>query len=303
MSERGTFALDRGWFDHPVFKDEPFTEREAWAWLIAQAAYRPHRRRIGAADISLARGQMAASLRFMAEKWKWTEPRVRRFLTRLKTDAMIDAATDAGITTLTVRNYERYQRPTSKTDAPRDAANDAAATQQRRKGEEKEERKKEGGGGEGASGSMISDEAFAIAGEVMAALSIDRTFVPPGWCGAPMRIQAGLNEGWQREIILIAAQKVAANKRDGAPDSFSYLEKPIAREHALASKPLPKVVINNRPETIHAQTDQHHPGGAYGASKDRFREAHAALKDFIAQQDGGDSGRPIVELLPAARRG
>ena len=38
MSERGVFALDRGIFDHLAFADEAFTEREAWAWLIAEAA-------------------------------------------------------------------------------------------------------------------------------------------------------------------------------------------------------------------------------------------------------------------------
>jgi hypothetical protein len=48
MSARGTFALDRGWFDHPTFKKERYTEREAWAWLIAQAAYLRHSRRLGA---------------------------------------------------------------------------------------------------------------------------------------------------------------------------------------------------------------------------------------------------------------
>ncbi len=38
MSERGVFAVDRGIWDHPMFACEPFTEREAWQWLIAEAA-------------------------------------------------------------------------------------------------------------------------------------------------------------------------------------------------------------------------------------------------------------------------
>jgi hypothetical protein len=54
MSERGTFAMDRGWFDHPSFADEPYTERESWAWLIAEAAYRPHCRRVGSFKVTLA---------------------------------------------------------------------------------------------------------------------------------------------------------------------------------------------------------------------------------------------------------
>jgi hypothetical protein len=78
--------------------------------------------------LELKRGQVAASLRFMADKWQWREPRVRRFLKRLKTDAMIDAATDAGITVITICNYDKYQ----KVSLPRDAQIDAAATQRRK---------------------------------------------------------------------------------------------------------------------------------------------------------------------------
>jgi len=45
MSERGVFAVDRGIFDHSVFAREPFTQCEAWIWLIAEAAYKPRTKR------------------------------------------------------------------------------------------------------------------------------------------------------------------------------------------------------------------------------------------------------------------
>lgn len=138
MSERGVFAVDRGIWDHPSFANEPLTEREAWAWLIGEASFKARTKRIGSVVLDLKRGQIAASLRFMADKWQWSEPRVRRFLKRLKTDAMIDASTDAGITVITVCNYNKYQKVSLPTDAVSDALPDAAATQQRRKVESKE---------------------------------------------------------------------------------------------------------------------------------------------------------------------
>lgn len=46
MSERGVLAVDRGVFEHPSFARVPFTEREAWLWLISEAAYRPHQRHL-----------------------------------------------------------------------------------------------------------------------------------------------------------------------------------------------------------------------------------------------------------------
>ncbi|KWV45896.1 hypothetical protein AS156_23065 [Bradyrhizobium macuxiense] len=138
MSERGVFAVDRGIWDHPSFADEPLTEREAWIWLIGEASFKARTRRIGPMAIELRRGQVAASLRFMAEKWQWNDSRVRRFLDRLKAVAMIDTATDAGITVITICNYDKYQRVALPRDAAIDAANDAATTQQRRKEESTE---------------------------------------------------------------------------------------------------------------------------------------------------------------------
>jgi hypothetical protein len=145
MTEAGVFAVHRGIWGHPRFKREPFTEREAFLWLISEAAYKPRRLRIGSTVVELERGQLAHSLRFMAAKWGWKETRVRRFLARLKTDASIDAATDAGQTVITICNYDSYQFATAGSDAPSDAADDARATQQRRKEEERNKEIKEDG--------------------------------------------------------------------------------------------------------------------------------------------------------------
>jgi len=138
MSERGVFAVDRGIWDHPSFANEPLTEREAWIWLIGEASFKERAKRIGSLVLPLKRGQVAASLRFMAVKWQWSEARVRRFLKRLASDAMIDASTDARITVLTICNYDKYQKVSLPRDAGKDARSDAAATRPRRKEESKE---------------------------------------------------------------------------------------------------------------------------------------------------------------------
>ena len=145
MSERGVFAVDRGVFDHPKFSDDkPLTKLEAWLWLLSAAAWKPISRHISGRRIELQRGQLAASTRFMADRWRWKEPRVRRFLTLLKTDAdndaEIDTQTDAGITVITIRKYDRYQRVSLPNDARADATTDASvgaeATHDRRKEED-----------------------------------------------------------------------------------------------------------------------------------------------------------------------
>jgi hypothetical protein len=66
---------------------------------------------------------------------------------------------------------------------------------------------------------------------------------PPGFCGAPHRVQMWVSEGWRRDIILSAVKESLSRKRDGPPDSINYFEKPIARAHAKASAPIPVVKI------------------------------------------------------------
>lgn len=129
----GTFCVARNLWGHPAFKSEPFTEREAWLWIIGYARYRRGVVRVGDALVEVERAELACSLRFMAQAWKWHDSRVRRYLSRLKKMEMISSKTDAGVTVISVCNYERYQFP--------DATADAAPTQHRRKEEERRERK------------------------------------------------------------------------------------------------------------------------------------------------------------------
>lgn len=145
MSERGVFAVDRGIWSDPDFADEPFSEREAFLWLVGEAAWRPTRVRVGSSTVDLARGECAFSTRFMAQKWKWSEARVRRYLGRLKKAEIIDADADARATHITICKYDRFQRVSLPSDAPRDAGPthlrrtaDAAATRDRRKEEDRE---------------------------------------------------------------------------------------------------------------------------------------------------------------------
>lgn len=110
MSERGVFAVDRGIFDHSVFAREPFTQREAWIWLIAEAAYKPRTKRSDGKIINLQRGQLCHSIRFMAEAWQWSKSRVDRFLDVLGNQDMIRRDTGTRTPILTICKYDEYQR-------------------------------------------------------------------------------------------------------------------------------------------------------------------------------------------------
>jgi len=111
VSERGVFAVDRGVWDHPLFASrEPLSKREAWLWLISEASWKPRVKRVGSAAIELMRGQLAHSIRFIAEAWGWPKSNVARFLGLLKSETMIDTKTVHGVSVVTICKYDEYQR-------------------------------------------------------------------------------------------------------------------------------------------------------------------------------------------------
>jgi len=105
----GTVNIARDLFEHGVFKDEPFSEREAWVWMIMAARWKSGTVRVGDFVVELARGEFAASVRFMAGAWDWTAAKVQRYLERLKKMEMICVKTDTGVSVVSICNYEKFQ--------------------------------------------------------------------------------------------------------------------------------------------------------------------------------------------------
>lgn len=241
MSERGVFAVDRGIWEHDVLAENlPFSRREAWLWLVSEAAWKPHKRRIIGRTIELARGQYVGSLRFIASKWQWNETRVRRFLAALISSEMVDAKTDAGVTILTICKYDDYQRVSLPDDAMRKEDADAPPTQERRKVEDKED--KELDDADVRAKPLVSKEAIELADELLVIAGHDLKFIPPGWCGSAMRVQAWLAE-WPREIIIAGVTAAAHRKRGPPANRLEYFEPAVAEEFARQSAPLPIVAI------------------------------------------------------------
>lgn len=117
------YLMHRGWQSHAVFGREPFSRRDAWIWLIEEASFKPRKVNVKNQIITLQRGQLIHSLRFMAKAWDWNDAKVRRFLKALQDEDMIRVDSAAGHTRITVTNYKQYQFDTvAATDAPSVAA-------------------------------------------------------------------------------------------------------------------------------------------------------------------------------------
>jgi hypothetical protein len=115
---RDWFAVERRVFDDPMFGGDEFSRREAWLWLIAHAAARPHHARTRAGVIALQRGEVIVASEYLAEKWTWSRKRVRTFLEQLAQTNRIEMGQSNGHRPNVARitNYQRYQ------DAGRGAA-------------------------------------------------------------------------------------------------------------------------------------------------------------------------------------
>jgi hypothetical protein len=216
-------------WDHPLLvSGDPLSRREAWLWLISEAAWKPIRVRRGSLLVNLNRGQVGHALRHIAKEWRWAEATSRRFLLLLKNDAMIDARSDAGITVITICNYDRYQIVGLPNDAASDAPNDALVTQ-----EEREEVKKE------RADAVMRARAIELCEQVYDIFGFDREFIPPDWMGLTHYLDAGLRAGWNPDIVRLSARKIAAKKRGSPPRNFRYLGPVIVEEHERAAAPVP----------------------------------------------------------------
>ena len=113
----GNFSVSRSIWTSDLFAREPFTEREAWIWMISSAVWRDKTTRVGHYIIELERGQLCYSIRFLAKAWGWSKSRVDRYLKRLETMnatcSKIGTPIGTGAGTppmvITICNYNEYQ--------------------------------------------------------------------------------------------------------------------------------------------------------------------------------------------------
>jgi hypothetical protein len=130
---RGTLSISRELVEHPALQRDPYDQRSAWVSLLCEAAWAPRTKIFGATKIELARSELIGSSRYLAQKWSWGEPKVRRFLDRLQAEGMIsrrvvrNGPKDPGLTVIGIVNFDRWQTEKTRraSDAPPDAAPDA----------------------------------------------------------------------------------------------------------------------------------------------------------------------------------
>ena len=103
------YIMVRGWMDDDVFSNEPYTEREAFLYLIEKSAWKIRRYRSGNKVVQLKRGQFTGSLRYIAKAWQWKKDKVASFLKILVSADMIKTEQQTRQTVITICNYSKFQ--------------------------------------------------------------------------------------------------------------------------------------------------------------------------------------------------
>lgn len=109
--EKGFIMLSRKFFSNEMWEAaRTFSECEAWLDLIQSARFEATDtiECIGGREIKYGRGQYPASNRFLANKWKWGEQKVKTFLSKLKKKGMITSECSQGMNVITLVKYDEY---------------------------------------------------------------------------------------------------------------------------------------------------------------------------------------------------
>lgn len=109
MATTGYIKLSRNLFKNPFWTEErQFSKCEAWIDLIQSARVEQSSVMINNKLIEVQRGQVPASIRYLAKRWSWGEQKVRTYLKLLIDCAMITQQQHRGETIITLVNYGTY---------------------------------------------------------------------------------------------------------------------------------------------------------------------------------------------------
>lgn len=120
---KGWIRIERKVFSDDFFAREPMSEREAWMWMIANAAWEDTAHTVGGERHPVPRGSFMVTLREMQSAFGWrSDTKVRNFLKRLELERMVKRTTcgprNASKTHVTICKYDEYQSQERTRNAP-----------------------------------------------------------------------------------------------------------------------------------------------------------------------------------------
>lgn len=109
MENKGYIMLSRRFFANPLWVEpREYSRAEAWLDLIQATGIEKRVIILDGRAIESRRGELAASRRFLENRWRWSAGKVTRFLDMLKSQGMIETRKEHGQTVIRLCNYDTY---------------------------------------------------------------------------------------------------------------------------------------------------------------------------------------------------
>lgn len=137
----GYARIHRSLIGHPAFRND--AEAMAFAYLVLRASWEPTRVRYKGKAIDLSRGQLAISVRDLADAMDRDKGWIERLLKRLKSETMVETRAETGVMVVTICNYDNYQAVSDDSKTPRKTRGETRARQTQDTEQRREEGNKE----------------------------------------------------------------------------------------------------------------------------------------------------------------
>ena len=110
------FQVNRHIFESERWLQKPFDESHAWLDMVGNANYKDGTVFVRGNAVKVKRGQLAWSIRFMMDRWGYTQKKTLYYLECLKRDTQIKIEKVYPISLITIVNYEKYQSKSEEDD-------------------------------------------------------------------------------------------------------------------------------------------------------------------------------------------
>jgi len=105
----GWIKLHRKLSSDPLWTTEKFTRGQAWVDLLMLANHKYNFFYLRDHKIEVERGQVGYSQNKLAERWKWSRNKVRKFLKDLEKEQQVKQQPSRSCSIITILNYTNYQ--------------------------------------------------------------------------------------------------------------------------------------------------------------------------------------------------
>jgi hypothetical protein len=126
----GFILMHREALEHPLFAKDA-QRLGAWLWMVARACWKPTKFNVQGKTVEIGRGQFCCTVRELGDAWGMSKSAVDRFLTRLRTETMIETDSGTGRLIITICNYAKYQDVGNEAGTDAGTPTGTAAGQQR----------------------------------------------------------------------------------------------------------------------------------------------------------------------------